>query len=67
MIKPNVDAYNIVDAMPDDLPPVKYPRTPGYFPAAEENKHNAWYVKTSIKGAAVRPAQGQESGDRRTT
>ena len=38
-------------AMPDNLPPVKYPRTPGYRPSGEENKHNAWYVKTAIKGA----------------
>jgi amidase len=30
---------------------VKYPRTPGYRPEGEENKYNAWYVKTTIKGA----------------
>ena len=60
LIKPMVDAYNIVDRMPDELPPVKYPRTPGYFPAAEENKHNAWYVKTSIKGAADGPLKGKK-------
>ena len=29
-----------------------YPRTSGRFPTAEENPRNAWYVKTSIKGAA---------------
>src|SRR4030095_8107689 len=40
-----------VDAMPDNLPPVKYPRTPGYRPGPEENKHNAWYVKTTVNGA----------------
>jgi amidase len=51
LIKPYVDAYNVVDAMPDALPAVKYPRTPGYFPSAAENPRNAWYVKTSIKGA----------------
>jgi len=51
LVKPMVDAYNIIDRMPDELPTVKYPRTPGYFPSPEENKHNAWYVKTSIRGA----------------
>ncbi len=60
LIKPNVDAYNIVDFMPDELPPVKYPRTPGYFPSPAENTHNAWYVKTSIKGAASGPLKGMK-------
>ena len=46
-----IDAYNAVDAMTDELPEVKYPRTPGYRPGPEENKHGAWYVKTSVKGA----------------
>jgi amidase len=59
LIKPMVDAYNVVDRMPDELPAVKYPRTPGYYPPPEENKHNAWYVKTSIKGAADGPLKGR--------
>src|SRR5689334_2542807 len=59
LMKPMVDAYNLVDRMPDELPAVKYPRIPGYFPAQEENQHNAWYVKTSIKGAAQGPLQGR--------
>ncbi|MFO1352848.1 MAG: amidase [Gammaproteobacteria bacterium] len=44
-------AYGVVDAMPDYLPPVKYPRTPGYQPEGVENPYNAWYVKSTIKGA----------------
>jgi amidase len=60
LIAPNVGAYNLVDAMPDYLPPVKYPRTPGRFPSPEENKHNAWYVKTSIKGADSGPLKGKK-------
>jgi len=60
LIKPNIDAYNVVDAMPDNLPAVKYPRTRGWFPAAEENKHNAWYVKCSIKGADSGPLKGKK-------
>lgn len=46
-----LDAYNVVDALPDHLPAVRYPRTPGRFPTAQENPRNAWYVKTSIQGA----------------
>ncbi|HEX2885961.1 amidase [Vineibacter terrae] len=52
LLRPNVAAYNVVDAMPDNLPAVKYPRTPGYRPGPDENKHNAWYVKTTVNGAA---------------
>src|SRR5438876_4715065 len=44
-------AYDAVAAMPDYLPPVKYPRTPGYRPEGAENRYNAWYVKTTVKGA----------------
>ena len=52
LMQGNYAAYDAVDAMADYVPPVKYPRTPGYRPEGEENKHNAWYVKTTIKGAA---------------
>ncbi len=52
LMRPSVDAYNIVDRLPDHLPRVKYPRTPGYRPSAEENTHNAWYYKTRIAGAS---------------
>ena len=51
LIAPSIDAYNVVDAMPDYLPQVKYPRTPGYRPEGEENKYGAWYYKSTIKGA----------------
>src|SRR5580692_1649429 len=44
-------AYDIVDQMADEIPVVKYPRTPGYRPSPEENPLNAWYVKTDIQGA----------------
>ncbi len=60
LIAPYVAAYNLVDAMPDNLPAVRYPRTPGYFPTTEENPRNAWYVKTSIKGAASGPLAGKK-------
>ena len=59
LLQGNVDAYNVVDAMPDHLPLVKYPRTPGYHPGGEENQYNAWYVKTEVKGAAQGKLQGK--------
>ena len=56
----NVEAYNLVDSMPDNLPEVKYPRTPGYKPRDDENKYNAWHVKTEIKGASRGKLKGRE-------
>jgi amidase len=52
LLQGNFAAYDLIEAMPDFLPQVKYPRTPGYRPEGEENKYNAWYYKTTIKGAA---------------
>ncbi len=54
-----LDAYDIVDALPDYLPPVLYPRTSGYRPTPDENPMNAWYVKTDIKGAPRGPLLGR--------
>ena len=59
LLQGNVDAYNVVDAMPDNLPLIKYPRTPGYQPRGEENQYNAWYVKTEIKGASQGKLKGK--------
>ena len=54
-----LDAYDVVDAMPDHLPPVLYPRTAGYRPSPEENPLNAWYVKTEVRGAPRGPLHGR--------
>ena len=51
IMQPNFAAYDALEALPDYLPAVKYPRTPGYKPEGDENKYNAWYVKTTVKGA----------------
>jgi amidase len=59
VMQPTLDAYDLVDALPDYLPPVLYPRTSGYRPTAEENPMNAWYVKTEIKGAPRGPLAGR--------
>lgn len=46
------DRYDLLDVMPDEIPAVTYPRTPGYRPDAVENPHNAWFWKSEIKGAS---------------
>jgi amidase len=51
LMQGSIDAYNAVGAMADEVPPVKYPRTPGYRPSPEENPRNAWYRKSVVKGA----------------
>jgi amidase len=47
----SVAAYHAVEVMADPMPVVKYPRTPGYRPEGAENKYNAWYYKSEVKGA----------------
>ncbi len=54
-----LDAYDAVDAMPDHLPPVKYPRGEFSHPPADDNPYNAWYVRTEIRGAADGPLSGR--------
>ncbi len=52
-------AYNLLDQMPDELPPVTYPRLPGARPPAAENRYGAWHVKTTIEGAASGKLKGK--------
>ncbi len=59
LLRPSIDSYNMVDAMPDELPRVAYPRTPGYRPQGDENPYNAWYYKTSVKGASRGKLRGK--------
>jgi len=54
------EAYNRLDRMPDELPPVTYPRLPGRRPAPEENRYGAWYVRTEIEGAASGKLKGKK-------
>ncbi|MCF3945636.1 amidase [Acidiphilium sp. AL] len=55
----SVAAYDLIDRMPDELPEVRYPRTPGTRPAAEANPYGAWAVQTTIEGAASGPLKGK--------
>jgi amidase len=56
---PGISAYNQLGRMPDELPPVAYPRLPGRRPPPEENPYGAWYVKTEIAGAASGKLNGK--------
>src|SRR5262245_37291170 len=50
---------SLLDSFPDELPAVRYPRTPGVRPPPEENALGAWYVKTRIEGAGKGPLAGR--------
>src|SRR4029078_3269090 len=52
IVAPLCAAYAALDAVSDEEPAGKYPRDGGYRPKPEDNKHHAWYIKTSIKGKA---------------
>jgi len=53
-------AYDRVAQLPDNLPQVRYPRTPGARPPENENSLNAWAVKSIVQGAAHGPLSGKE-------
>ncbi|MFT0878616.1 amidase [Rhodopseudomonas sp. G2_2311] len=59
LMQPSIDAYNVVAALPDEVPLVKYPRTPGYTPGPDENQRNAWYRKASVQGAPFGKLKGK--------
>lgn len=59
IMEPYMQSYDRLDAMPDYLPEVRYPRAPGYFPDRSENPLNAWYVRTEVKGAMDGPLRGK--------
>ena len=54
-----MQAYDRIAQLPDNLPPVRYPRTPGYRPGAAENPMNAWAVKSEVRGAPYGPLAGK--------
>src|SRR5579862_877493 len=58
-LRPSLQAYNLVDQMPDEMPPVAYPRQPGRRPLPEENPYGAWYVKTEVAGTRTGKLAGK--------
>lgn len=59
VMEPYIQGYDRLNASPDFLPEVRYPRSPGYRPDPGENPLNAWYYKTDIRGAATGPLAGK--------
>lgn len=59
IMEPYIQAYDRLDATPDNLPAVRYPRSPGIAPSQSDNPLNAWYVKTNVVGAADGPLRGK--------
>src|SRR2546422_9973074 len=53
------ESYRRIDQLTEPALPVRYARTGGYRPPAEDNPLNAWYQKCSIKGAASGPLAGK--------
>ena len=52
-------SYDRLTQLPDNLPPVRYPRTPGIKPSPADNPLNAWAVKSEVRGAAHGPLAGK--------
>ncbi|XP_035678084.1 amidase-like [Branchiostoma floridae] len=59
VMKGTLESYQRVDQLVEPLPPVKWPRTPGWRPQPDENPHNAWYWRTEITGAPSGKLQGK--------
>ena len=59
IMEPYIQSYDRLDSLPDNLPQVRYPRSPGRFPDPAENPLNAWYVKTEVRGAPAGALQGK--------
>ncbi|MEM6488125.1 MAG: amidase [Pseudomonadota bacterium] len=53
------DSYDIVDAMADPLPPVRYPRAPARRPDPADNPYGAWAARGLIRGAKRGPLSGK--------
>jgi amidase len=59
ILEPNFRSYDRLDALPDNLPEVRYPRAPGHRPPPAANPLNAWYYQTNIRGAVDGPLRGK--------
>lgn len=54
-----LEGFLALDATPDHLPPVRYPRESGRKPSAAENPLGAWQTLTEIRGATSGPLAGR--------
>ena len=54
--------YRRLDEMVEYRPPVKYPRTVGHRPEAQDNPFNGWYWRCEVSGAPEGPLAGKTVG-----
>ena len=47
------DAYDLIDAMPNPVPPVEFPRTPGARPSEDQNKLGALAGVPMMSGSST--------------
>jgi amidase len=59
VVDSTLNAYDRIAQLPDNLPEVRYPRTPGMKPSARDNPLGAWAVKSEVKGAPYGPLAGK--------
>ncbi|MBL1268415.1 MAG: amidase [Halomonas sp.] len=59
LMQASFDAYDLIDEQPDEIPPVRYPRSTSYRPADAENPFNAWSQRTEVQGAGDGKLQGR--------
>jgi len=52
-------AHEVIELLPEPRAAIRYPRTPGTRPTADENPYNAWHRKTAIKGAPAGALAGR--------
>ncbi|SCX36107.1 amidase [Agrobacterium rosae] len=55
-------ACRILDSIPEQLPPVRYPRTSGFRPSPESNRLNGWTWRCDIEGTAEGVLKGKQIG-----
>lgn len=56
----SLQSYERVSHLVEPMPPAAYERSIGYRPGPEENPFNAWYWKTSVKGAESGKLKGKK-------
>jgi len=56
---PLMQGYEFIEREDGALPEVKYPERAYEFPAPSDNPFGAWYLTSSIKGAATGPLAGR--------
>jgi amidase len=54
-----MESFQRLDQLPEPTLPVKYPRTSGYRPTADENQLGAWYWKSEVRGSHEGPLSGK--------